>query len=135
MACTDPCSCCHGACCTGSSCAEGVNCYDCEAEGGVWQGAGSTCTPNPCEGECASDEDCGILCERLGRMIDPEEPCPAGWSGSSEACQQIFNVDSCDECNSDDYPAPEGMTDYGLSCYPDAVCCDGVCYPEECPPP
>jgi hypothetical protein len=57
-----------------------VNCYDCEAEGGEWQGAGSTCDPDPCEGECEADEDCteypddtAVCCEGDCRYssIDP----------------------------------------------------------------
>lgn len=55
MACTNPCSCCKGACCTAGVCTQ-ATCEDCEPAG-VYQGAGTSCDPNPCEA-CDPCTDC-----------------------------------------------------------------------------
>lgn len=57
MACTDPCSCCHGACCTGGNCSF-TDCFSCEEGGGEWQGKGEPCDPDPC-GSVACTADIG----------------------------------------------------------------------------
>jgi len=129
MACTDPCSCCHGACCTDGSCAEGLNCFDCEAEGGVWQGAGSTCTPNPCEEEeCETDEDC---CFDEG--WSPVPPCSG--SGETKCCPEgsVGWVDDMGDarsgnCVDDCDPAGGVVAGPGSK----GFCCDNVCQAGEC---
>lgn len=132
MACTDPCSCCHGACCTGSSCAEGVNCYDCEAEGGVWQGAGSTCTPNPCGDPCTVDEDCcfdatHVLVPPCSDPASGEKCCPptsVAWVDDMGDARFGNCVDDCDPLGN--VVASPG--NFGS-------CCDNECYAGyPCPP-
>lgn len=46
-----------GACCVGTSCSI-ETLYSCVAMGGVYQGDGTTCTPNPCITLCAGDLNC-----------------------------------------------------------------------------
>ena len=41
-----------GACCNGTACAPDMTQAACESGGGIYQGNGSTCTPNPCKGAC-----------------------------------------------------------------------------------
>lgn len=53
MPCTQPCSCCKGACCTAGVC-EQKTCADCEPAG-EYQGPGTSCDPNPCAIPC---DDC-----------------------------------------------------------------------------
>ena len=151
MACTDPCSCCHGACCTGSSCAEGVNCYDCEAEGGVWQGAGSTCTPNPCGQECVTDYDCPAQCVVRFDEISATEFNMSGVEG----CTLISGRWRCEKAvdgvcrdgpfgpltNSDAlayvsliYAASDSNQQYSFFTQYQ-YCCEGVCQEEPCVQP
>ncbi len=37
-----------GACCIGSTCTPNLTLADCTTQGGIWQGAGTDCFPNPC---------------------------------------------------------------------------------------
>ena len=130
MACTDPCSCCHGACCTDGSCAEGVNCFDCEAEGGVWQGKGTTCTPDPCEAGCpCSFRGAGYSLAYVEEDTGYEICCPPGttWNSVDELC----------DCEDDDPQCTPGTPWYVSPSGPDDfVNCGGYCVkiPEECPP-
>lgn len=61
MACTQPCSCCKGACCYddgGMVCAQHT-CEDCEAlPSGTWKGAGTNCADYDCTDGCCEDLDC-----------------------------------------------------------------------------
>jgi hypothetical protein len=57
----DPCA--TGACCQGDGqCLPDYNQPDCAAAGGIWQGAGTVCDPNPCVGACCFlDGACEVL--------------------------------------------------------------------------
>jgi hypothetical protein len=137
MACTDPCSCCHGACCTDGSCAEGVNCYDCEAEGGVWQGAGSTCTPNPCGVPCTVDEDC-YYCESAALIL--VDPCDGTYSTDKKCCPEgsvawVDNPGDARQGNCVDDCDPSGNIIPGAGAATLGSCCDDVCFEGfPCPP-
>ena len=131
MACTDPCSCCHGACCTGSDCTPGKSCYECDDLGGEWQGAGSTCTPDPCE-ECTVDEECCFDATYflVPPCTDPasgEKCCPPGsvaWVDNAGDPRYGNCVDGCGGGGS--VVASPG--NYGS-------CCDNQCYAGyPCPP-
>jgi hypothetical protein len=126
MSCETGCPCCHGACCTDGSCQAGVNCYDCEAEGGEWKGASSTCDPNPCE-ECQADEDC-LFCNQSYDLVDTAQNCAEGFTRTGDSCARTVRVDSCDDCDPEE---PGNATDWGSSCY-EGYCCDGECQEEEC---
>ncbi len=47
-----------GACCTAGGCVPDMSSGDCAAAGGVFQGHGTTCDPNPCSGACCVDTTC-----------------------------------------------------------------------------
>ena len=78
----------YGACCEGMICHSDMPEADCIALPGVYQGDGSTCTPNPCKGACcfidgscvehpneASCNGAGGAYEGDGTDCDPN-PCP-----------------------------------------------------------
>jgi hypothetical protein len=44
-----------GACCFGQNCSLLTE-ADCTAEGGIFQGVGTDCTPNPCDGQSGAEE-------------------------------------------------------------------------------
>ncbi|HRX86160.1 MAG TPA: GEVED domain-containing protein, partial [Phycisphaerae bacterium] len=50
-----------GACCDGESCSESVTEAACVGGGGVYQGDGSDCAPNPCVGACCTAGACQLL--------------------------------------------------------------------------
>jgi hypothetical protein len=85
--------------------------------------------PCPCCG-CDDDADCQLWCEQIGEMVNAEDPCPSGFGGTSAACRKVTAVESCDECNETNFPAPSGLTDYGLNCI--GYCCDNQCQPDPC---
>jgi subtilisin-like proprotein convertase family protein len=47
-----------GACCLGMTCAPGTTQLQCESQGGIWQGAGTDCFPNPCLCLQPADSNC-----------------------------------------------------------------------------
>jgi len=83
------------------------------------------------QAECETDGDCPIICEQVGELVDPEGEIPAGWSFDGSQGLKNNAVESCDDCNSEVYPGPDNITDYGINCY-QPVCCDGVCQQEVC---
>lgn len=62
MACTG-CDCCKGACCCGPTCTQ-TTCKACEAAGGVFKGAKTSCSPDPCTstptGACCNGTTCSV---------------------------------------------------------------------------
>ena len=134
MSCETGCPCCHGACCTDGSCQPGVNCYDCVAEGGEWQGAGSTCDPDPCD-ECETDEDC-TECEETFAPVsgcsgisDELRCCPegsAGWVDDAGDARFGRCLEDCEDPLEDGESPGTTTTGY---------CCNGQCQEEECESP
>ncbi len=105
----------------------------CAAAGGAWQGASTTCTPNPCpqpQGICCYDDG---TCAELGQL-----PClqsGGDWTGSIASCEPN--------------PCPQPQ---GACCIPSGICivmaegpCEAAggfwwywepdCQPNPCPPP
>jgi hypothetical protein len=130
MACTDPCSCCYGACCTAGECSR-VTCEVCESGGGEWLGKDVYCTPNPCE-ECTVDEECCFDATYflVPPCTDPasgEKCCPPGsvaWVDNAGDPRYGNCVDGCGGGGS--VVASPG--NYGS-------CCDNQCYAGyPCPP-
>lgn len=93
-------NCCCGACCNGSSCTQ-KNKPDCEASGGVWQGASVDCSSSPClpdcggpcvAGACAEPcicrcpdtdvETCGTCCVENGLCPCPDSSSPVFLTGT-----------------------------------------------------
>lgn len=127
-----------GACCVGEGCSI-LSAADCAAAGGVYQGNGSSCAPNPCvtpTGACCIDGVCSILtegdCNSAGGSYqgddtpcDPD-PCPLGACCDGADC---FETDE-DTCT-DDGRIFKGI---GTTCAdpdicPTGACCDsGSCY-------
>ena len=103
-----------------------MSCFTCEAEGGVWQGAGTTCDPNPC-GECELDEDCKY-CNQSYDLVDTSEECAAGFTRSGDSCSRTVKVANCDDCDS---TPPPNSADWGSSCV-EGYCCDGECQEGPC---
>lgn len=101
MACDSPCSCCHGACCTGGVCSTGVNCYECEDGGGTWQGAGTTCSPDPC-GAVSCTADIGDGTGSTDCAVD--ECCSSG------NCTAGYWVMDVGDCACVDGAIPSGVT-------------------------
>lgn len=66
MTCSTVCDCCKGACCCGPTCTQST-CKACEAAGGVFMGATTPCTPDPCTkistGACCNGTTCSITSE------------------------------------------------------------------------
>lgn len=140
MSCETGCPCCHGACCTDGSCQAGVNCYDCEAEGGEWQGAGSTCDPDPCEAEdvcCCCDDGTDITCYTLtaGEGADcvtgVEDPIFGNLFGDWTLCTFSQTPGPCQESPIDAFSCPsaddccedEGLVSVGVSGGGQTLCC------------
>jgi hypothetical protein len=77
-----------GACCVGFDCTPDLSEADCLAAGGIYQGDGSNCTPNPCVGACClpdgSCDDTGdaAYCDGIGGIYQGDatdcvpNPCP-----------------------------------------------------------
>lgn len=84
---------------------------------------------------CEIDEDCPLVCQQVGDLVDPGGPLPSGWSFNGSAGTKNNIVQSCDDCSETVYPVPDNIADYGLNCY-QAPCCDNECYldDEVCPP-
>ena len=124
-----------GACCTsGGFCTENQTEAECEAAGGVWQGAGTDCSPNPCPTEtqacCLPDGTCSdrLTASCLGIGGTPQGP---GTTCATTNCPQPTGA-CC---------APDG------TCTPDQTEADciaagnvwqgagTVCNPNPCPVP
>ena len=90
-----PCGEIFGACCfADGSCVEMTN-DDCTAQGGVWQGADTTCDPNPCVGACCyATQPCEILTEAA---------CEASMG------QWLGGGTTCDMCPCIVFCPPEGL--------------------------
>jgi hypothetical protein len=91
---TDACA--AGACCVGSTCVLVDRGYECELPvsegglGGVFQGSGSDCTPNPClgpEGACCVGDACGML---------DEETCTNVYGGDFQGLGTECGSNGCD---------------------------------------
>src|SRR5205809_161120 len=74
-----------GACCINGQCSIRTE-TSCQADGGAWQGVGSTCMPNPCtppaNGACCINGQCSIR---------TEASCHADngvWQGAGTTCSQ-----------------------------------------------
>jgi len=111
-----------GACCNGV-CTE-VTQADCEAAGGVYQGDGTTCDPDPCVGGvteacCFLDGTCEDLepatCIDVGGGNQGEGTSCADGGCKGSACPPGADGDCCD---------PPGNGTPGCE---DPVCCDAVC--------
>lgn len=114
-----------------------MNCYDCEAEGGTWQGAGTDCTPNPCE-ECTVDEDCDYCnagyklvpsCSGISSDLKCCDNSAVAWIDDPGDPRQGNCVSDCAAGSAPDFNIVSG----------DAVqpgsCCDDVCFEGfPCPP-
>ena len=73
MACQGGCSCCKGACCNGGTCTQ-ETCDDCEAAGGLWQGAGTECDGTDCPCDPPADHTACERCDAIGAIVR----CPSG---------------------------------------------------------
>jgi hypothetical protein len=85
-----------GACCLGTTCQDGgLSQAACEALGGVYQGDGSVCTPNPCSGAC---------CLPSGSCTDGSSAdCTAAggiYQGNGTACATVVCATPGDNCSS-----------------------------------
>ncbi len=142
-----------GACCGEERTCVVLTCTECRLAGGVWQGAGTVCDPNPCPRPaagacCYEDGTCSIGTESEchggayqgdGTDCDPN-PCPQPATGAccapngdcqvsaSGACDGTYQGDATD-C--DPNPCPQTAT--GACCAPSGGCqvtasgaCDGV---------
>jgi hypothetical protein len=124
------CRCCTttGACCNGGVCTE-ETCADCEDEGGLFQGVGTTCEG---EDECPCDPPANpSLCEKCDGVSSvgycPEER-PNCCDGTCQSEECGVSCEGAADCPT-----------YGLPCedlFPGAPeqCCDGVCEPAACWP-
>lgn len=130
-----------GACCfTDGSCQMADDAAACEALGGLFEGAGTTCTPNPCPqpGACCFDDGrCEYLLEDLctgslwigGVDCDPN-PCPQ----PPEAC--CFDTGACtfvppDQCGGTPWGPGTDCDPNPCPQPPEGACCDeatGACY-------
>ncbi|MCP3905825.1 MAG: hypothetical protein GY715_19545 [Planctomycetes bacterium] len=100
-----------GACCISSSCAADTTVSDCDAAGGVFQGDGSTCSPNPCVSgsggcciECTCFETSPTNCASLGGTYAGNgSPCTTQFCAPCGACcfgdQSCNNVDTEQDCS------------------------------------
>lgn len=84
---------------------------------------------------CDVDEDCPLVCNQIGNLLDPSGPQPDGWTFSNDTGYRNDIVQDCEDCNDTNYPTPDNITDYGRNCW-QAPCCDNACYldDEVCPP-
>jgi hypothetical protein len=93
-------------------------------------------TPPPPPPDC--DVTCLRWCEQSGTLIDPEQPCPDGYSksffGESDAlCVKYTESDNCEDgCDEESLPAPESLQDYAVGCI--GYCCNNktVCNAVPC---
>jgi hypothetical protein len=82
-----------GACCFGEACYVVQTENDCDDYGGIWQGAGTECYPNPCVGPsgacCFTDGDCELFTETTCQAQSGQ------WLGSGTGCYPNPCPDPC----------------------------------------
>lgn len=114
MTCT--CACCCGACCyPDGTCVVTLE-SECTGVGPVFQGKGTTCSPNPCG--CTTDDDCcggNWKFNYSGTTYGPYATASECSSASSATCSPFPCLCFCDAI--------------------DPYCCGGTCQNEPCEPP
>ena len=115
-----------GACCLpGGTCSQLLD-GDCTAGGGVFQGVGAPCVPNPCSGACcATDGSCSVVseaeCASSNGVYTPDADCQAV-SCTAACCQSdgTCTIVSEFQCTS-----AGGQYSEGADC--ESVECTGAC--------
>jgi hypothetical protein len=121
-----PCPCCDssGACCGSESCTQ-ATCADCEASGGVWQGANTACDDGSCP--CDPPAEYG-QCEKCvgGEVVNK-------CSESQYCCLGVCQDEPCaceGSCDGEN-PCPEGCYCCALGCSPEPCGCTNITlYPD-----
>ncbi len=121
-----------GACCMPpdfATCQDGnMTQAQCEGQGGIYQGNGSVCTPNPCVGACCdTDGTCAVVVETA---------CTGTYQGDGTDCTRIACPQPGACCVDDGTCYPSTVTAPG-DCAPGDTYLDDntVCTPNPCPQP